>query len=130
MDKVVCKVVRTEADWVVLVEACEKSGQSAAVFCRGQGVAYPLFLYHRSKILKKSSNRLSEARCLGIAGGAFGSLRAVGRRSAFMPVHVSESLSVRLKFPRGFVLESSELPDASWLVEVALRWSAGGGSPC
>jgi len=121
MDEAICKVVRTESDWAALVEACRKSGQSAAVFCRGQGVGYSLFLYHRSKILKN--------RCVGIVSRqGHGSLAV--RRSVFMPVHVSESMGVRLKFPRGLVVESNELPEAAWLVEVALRWNDLGGTPC
>jgi hypothetical protein len=115
MEKVTVKVVRTEGDWLALVEACKKSGVSAAVFCRGQGVSYPLFLYHRSKILKKRGEILP-SRGLGIFPTA-------GGRRAFIPVQVSEGRSVRLKFPRGLVLESNELPNASWLVEVAWRWN-------
>jgi len=122
MNEVKSKVVRTGGDWLALVGACAKSGESAAVFCRGGGVSYPLFLYHRGKILKKRGE-IAPSRGLGI-------LATAGRRRAFIPVQVSEGRGVRLKFPRGLVLESNELPNASWLVEVALRWNDLGGSPC
>ena len=139
MDEVKSKVVRAEADWVALVEACEKSGVSAAVFCRGQSVAYSLFLYHRSKILKKRGRSLLEARGEIVPSRrGLGIFPVVGKRRAFIPVQVSESRNVRLKFPRrgelaesrGLVLESNELPNASWLVEVALRWNDAEGSSC
>ena len=62
MNKDAGKVVRAETNWVAQVEASEKSGQSAAVFCRGQGIAYSLFLYRRRKILKMRQGVQSVAR--------------------------------------------------------------------
>ena len=48
MEKVAGKVVRMEGDWLAMVEACKRSGVSAAVFCRGgRGVVSPFSLSSR-----------------------------------------------------------------------------------
>lgn len=116
MDKVAGKVVRTEADWAALVEAHKSSGQSAAVFCRGQGIAYSLFLYRRRKILKMRQ---------GVQAG-----KPVSRTGGFMPVRIDENCGLRFRFPTGLQLESEGIPPASWVVEVALRWAGAKGVPC
>lgn len=122
MDKMTGKVVRTEADWAALVDACERAGQSAAVFCKGQGVSYSLFLYYRRKILKKRFDVQSIAR---LAVGA-----PIPRAVSFIPVRIESRAGMRLKFPMGLVLESDEILPASWVAEVTLRWTGAGGSSC
>ncbi len=127
------KASRTWEEWQGLIEEYVRRGHTMSSFCRERGIVYKDFLYHRSKILKKSSDRLSETRCAGLVPSrGVGSLPvAMRRQGAFMPVHVvAESRGVRLKFARGLVLESDELPDATWLVEVALRWNDTEVSPC
>lgn len=114
MDKASGKVVRTEADWAALVDKCGKSGQSVAVFCRGEGISYALFLYHRGKILKKRRGVQSIARS---SGGV-----SILRNGSFIPVRVDEGVCMRFRFPTGLVLESEETLPASWVVEVARRW--------
>lgn len=122
MDKVTGKVVRAKTDWATLVEACEKSGQSAAVFCRERGIAYSLFLYHRGKILKMRHGVQSIARSsLGMS---------ISRTGGFIPVRVDESCYIRFQFPTGLILESERIPPASWVVEVALRWAGAKDVPC
>lgn len=111
MDKVADKFVRTKTDWAALVEAHKSSGQSAAVFCRGQGIAYSLFLYHRRKILKMRQ---------GVQSG-----KPVSRVGGFVPIRIDESCSIRFLFPTGLVLESEGFPSASWVTEVALKMGRG-----
>ena len=122
MDKEAGKVVGTETDWVALVDASEKSGRSAAVFCRGQGIAYSLFLYHRRKILKMRHGVQSIAK--STAG------MPISRTGGFIPVRIDESCGLRFLFPTGLVLESERILPASWVVEVALRWAGAKDEPC
>jgi hypothetical protein len=112
------KAVRSRAEWAAVVEAQERSGESAARFCPEQSLCYSQFLYRR-KALKKRSQSLAMS----------GSLRGVSV-SGFIPVKVEEGGGVRLRFPQGPVLESDRLPSAAWLVEVARRWADGEDSPC
>lgn len=116
MDKMTSKVVRTKTDWAALVDAHKRSGWSAAVFCRGQGIAYSLFLYHRRKILKMRQ---------GVQSG-----KTVFRTGGFIPVRIDESCGLRFRFPTGLVLESERIPPASWVVEVALKWAMTKDAPC
>lgn len=122
MDKVTGKVVRTEVDWTALVDACERAGQSAAVFCRGQGVAYSLFLYHRGKILKKRRMIRSIAR--STAGAP------ISQTGSFIPVRVDGCAGIRLRFPMGLMLESEQILSASWVAELARRWVGAEDAPC
>lgn len=122
MDKVAGKVVRTVADWAELVRACERSGQSAAGFCRGQGIAYPLFLYHRRKMLKIRSGIRSVARV--------GAYTPATRSGGFIPVRIEGVSGMRLKFPMGLVLESEQILPASWVVEMARRWAGAEDVSC
>ena len=125
------KASRTREEWQGLIEEYVKRGHTMSSFCRERGIEYKDFLYHRGNILKKSSDRLSERRCAGLVPRRGVGSVAIQRHGAFKPVHVvAESRGVRLKFARGLVLESDELPDATWLVEVALRWNDAEVSPC
>lgn len=122
MDRATGRVVRSEADWRAVVEECEKSRQPASRFCTEQGIAYGCFLYHRGKILKKKSRPLAmspSARSVPVC-----------RPRGFIPVRVEESCGIRIRFPRGLVLESDQLPSAAWVVEVARRWLVEGAEIC
>lgn len=122
MEKVAEKIVRTETDWAALVEEHKRLGCSVAVFCRGQGIAYSLFLYHRRKILKMRQGVQSIAR--SVVG------MSIPRTGDFIPVRINESCGLRFRFPAGLILESEGIPPASWVVEVALGWAGAKDVPC
>ena len=122
MKEVMGRVVRSEAEWKAIVEAHEMSKRSAAGFCREHGIAYEQFLYHRRRYLTKGEGALVVS---GPGGGA-----PVVRRRGFLPVRVEDSCCVRLKFPRGLVLETDRIPSAAWVVEVAVRWVGAEVDPC
>jgi hypothetical protein len=112
------RVVRSKAEWAAIIEGQERSGESAARFCREQDLCYNQFLYRR-KTLKKRSRSLAMS----------GSPRGVSV-SGFIPIRVEEGAGVRLRFPMGLMLESDQLPSAAWLVEVARRWEDGENFRC
>lgn len=105
------RVVRSKAKWAAIVEEQERSGESAAKFCREQSICYHHFLYRR-KTFKKSNQSLTMA----------GSSQTASLSKGFIPIKVEEGASVRLRFPAGLVLESDRFPSAAWVVEVARRW--------
>jgi len=114
MDKVTGRVVRSKVEWTAIIEAQERAGISAAGFCSQHNISYKNFLYHRGKVLKKSSRALAIARSAGID--------SIAGRRVFIPVRVNEDSGIRLRFPRGLVLETDELPPASWVAEVGRQW--------
>jgi hypothetical protein len=109
MDKDSRRVDREERDWAAIVKAQASSQQTAADFCREQDLSYSTFLYHRSKIQKRASSSAIVRSTSGIP--------AV-RPPGFIRMQV-EGCSNRLCFPGGVVLESDQLPEAGWVVEVA-----------
>ncbi len=106
---------RSKAEWAALIEAQERSHRSVKAYCVEQGISYSSFLYHR---------RNHRERVQGIKGSSRMSV------SGFIPIHINESSSVRLRFPMGLVLESDRVPAAAWVVEVARRWAHGEDSSC
>ena len=105
---------RSKAEWAAILEAQEKAGESASRFCNEQGISYKQFLYRR-RVFKKSHRpamTTASSRSVMVSGG-------------FIPIHVNEGASIRLRFPMGLVLESDRVPSAAWVVEVARRWAGG-----
>lgn len=122
MEKVADRVVRSETEWKEIVEAQRVSKWTAALFCREHGIDYGQFLYHRRKFLTDSGRAMAVSRPTRRMPAA--------RARGFIPIRVEESCGVRLRFPRGLVLESEQLPSAAWVVEVARRWTGEGMEPC
>lgn len=114
MENVTGRVVRSEAEWKAVFEARGASKRSAAGFCREHGIDYNQFLYHRRKYLTDGGLALVVSR----SGGAV----SVARGRGFIPIRVEESCGMRLRFPRGLVLEADRIPSAAWVVDVAARW--------
>lgn len=112
MGDVSSRVKRSKAEWAAVLEAQERSGESASRFCGEQGISYKQFLYRR-RVHKKSSRPLAMG----------GSSRVMSVSRGFLPIHVDESVGIRLRFPMGLVLESDRIPSAAWVVEVARRWT-------
>lgn len=115
-------VVRPETEWEAIFEAEAGSHLSGAKFCRGQGIDYKQFLYHRNRIRKKEAGHLAVMVSAAAASNA--------RRRGFIPINVAGSGSVRVCFPHGLMLESDGLPPAGWIVEAALRWKDAEISTC
>lgn len=109
---------RSKAEWVAVLEAQERSGESALRFCGEQGISYKQFLYRR-RVHKKSSRPLAME----------GSSRIMSVSRGFLPIQVNESAGIRFRFPMGLILESDGVPSAAWVVEVARRWTDGEDSP-
>lgn len=114
MEKAAGGTLELRKDWKAIVGAQARSQQTAADFCRTHGVIYSTFLYHRGKILKKQGLALVAARLVGAV--------PVTPQRGFIPVRVEGSCGLRLRFPRGLVMESDRLPPAAWVAEVAARW--------
>lgn len=121
------RAVRSRAEWAAIIGEQERSGDSARSFCREQAICYKQFLYRR-RTLKKSGLSLAKQPPFGVAMA--GSFRAMSISGRFTPLQVEESASVRLRFPKGLILETDCVPSAAWVVEVAKRWAGGEGSPC
>lgn len=122
MEEATGRVERSEEEWEAIIEEQGKSKGSAAGFCKGQGIVYNHFLYHRSKILKKSGEALAMASSAGAASG--------GGRRGFIPIRVEGCSGIRLRFSGGLVLESDGIPSAAWVVEIARRWINGKERSC
>lgn len=112
-----CRVVPSGEEWAAIVREQAGSHQSAADFCRNHGITYSTFLYHRDKILKKKALVLRQS-------GAVPAVRSKG----FIPITIEGRGGLRLRFPRGLVVESDGLPEASWLMEVVHLWTQEEGS--
>ena len=148
MDDVSSRVVRSRVEWAAVIEAQERSGESALQFCRERGIDRNQFFYRR-KVLKKSDQSSAKRPPFGVAVSS----REMSVPGGFIPIHVEEGASttppsiqrfgtapaftnseercsVRLRFPMGLVLESERVPSAAWVVEVARRWADGEESPC
>lgn len=110
---------RSKAEWAAILEGQERSGLSAARYCREQDISYKQFLYRR-RVLRKNHGALAMSR----------SPRGMAVSGGFIPVHVNDSAGVRIQFPMGLVLESDGIPSPSWVVEVARRWADGERFPC
>jgi hypothetical protein len=116
------RVRRRRTEWQAILEAQERSGESAAGFCRGQGIGYKQFLYRRRTIRPRSEGRHELAL----------SRRAVSRArsGAFLPIQPVESGGIRLRFPMGLILESDRIPPPGWVVEIAAEWAAREATRC
>lgn len=114
--------IRPAAEWEAIFKAQEGSHLSAAKYCREQGIDYKQFLYNRNGIRKKETRQLA----ITVSGAA----ATIARRRGFTPISVEGICGIRICFPRGFTLESGELPSAAWVAEVALRWNEAEVSPC
>ncbi len=101
---------RGRRDWAAILAAQAKSGQTAGIYCRGHGIPYKSFLYHRRK---------------AEAGASRGDSQRSAPMSGFVPVRVSGAPRVVLRLPAGIVLECERLPEAWWLVDLARRWGTG-----
>lgn len=97
---------RGRRDWAAILEAQTKSGQTAGIYCRGHGIPYKSFLYHRRKA--RAVAPLADGHCSAFASG-------------FVPVRVSSASRVALRLPAGIVLECDRLPEACWLADLARR---------
>lgn len=113
---------RVGRNWPAIVEAQARSPQSAAGFCREQGIPYSTFLYHRKKIRKMPGRSLAIAGSTGFIPEA--------RQRGFIPIRVEGGSGIRFRFPGGLLLESDQLPSAAWVVEVAGRWGMAKGGSC
>lgn len=122
MERVAGRVVRSAAEWAAVVEAQERSRRSAAGFCREHGIAYEHFLYHRRKRHRNGNEALAIARSAGVM--------PVARPRGFIPIKVDEDVGIRIRFPRGLVLESDQLPPAAWVADVAWRFATSEVAPC
>lgn len=116
-------VIRPVAEWDAIFEAQKASHQTAARYCREQGIDYKQFLY-----LRKKDQRRQSTQSLMIAGSA--GIASTVRQRGFMKVMVEKSCGIRLRFPRGLVVESDSLLPAMWVTEVARRWICEGNEPC
>lgn len=114
MEKVTSRVVRSEAEWKAIFEAQKISKRSMAGFCRDHDIDYKQFLYHRRKILTYEDQSLAVSKSSEVM--------SADREHGFIPIRVEGLSSMRLRFPRGLVLEADRIPSASWVVEVAKRW--------
>lgn len=114
MDPEIGEVVMSRDDWVAIIQEQARSGRTAAGFCRDRGITYTNFLYHRGKILRKRGQSPAPTE----SGSAVSLVRSKG----FIPIRIGGRCGIRLCFPRGLVVESDQLPEAAWLVEVAERW--------
>ncbi|MFH0798944.1 MAG: hypothetical protein V2A66_02040 [Pseudomonadota bacterium] len=122
MEKVTGRVMRSEAEWKAIFEAQRISNRSAAGFCREHGIDYGHFLYHRRKILTDDGLALAVLR----SGGVVPAVRDRG----FIPIRVEDPCGMRLRFPRGLILEADRIPPAAWVAELAARWVGAEAAPC
>lgn len=106
---------KTVAEWEEVFKAQGGSGVSAVEFCRRQEIPYTQFLYFRKKLKKCSGAQLMAITTVG------GSVPAL-RRQGFVPVRIENGSAMRLKFPRGLVVESDGLLPVAWVTEAAERW--------
>lgn len=100
-------------DWIGVVEAQSRSGQSGRSYCREHDVPYKLFLYHRRKFLR-TRKRMRTGR------------RGQRRASSFVPVQISTAGRVVLRLPSGIILESERYPEARWIVDLSRELTAKG----
>ena len=121
------KQAKPARDWRVLIQTQISSGQSAADFCREQGIAYTTFLYHRDRLKKANSPKANSSGTASQARAA-----SIARPEAFVPIAVERNLNVqtRLRFPGGLIVESSVLPSSTWILEIAQRLQSQKVSPC
>ena len=122
MEELTSRVVRSEEEWKKIFEAQGMSRRSAAGFCREHGIDYNQFLYHRRSIRTGSMKALTVSRA--------GVVMPAARERGFIPVRVEGSCGMRLRFPRGLVLEADRILSAEWVVDVARRWLGGEVAPC
>jgi hypothetical protein len=113
------RVTRSKPEWAAIIEEQERSGESAAGFCRERAIRYSQFLYRRKTLSKKRQSLTMP-----------GSPRGVSVPGSFIPIRVEAGTSIRLRFPMGLVLESDHLPSAAWVVELARLWVNREDSPC
>lgn len=108
-------VKRTALEWSAIFEEQSGSRTSAVGFCREHGISYNQFLYFRKKL---RNCRGAQLMAITTAGGSPPALRQQG----FVPVRIEHSSAMRLKFPRGLVVESDGLLPVAWVTEAAERW--------
>lgn len=104
---------RTAVEWAAIFAARSRSGKSAAEYCREQDIPYKQYLYFRRK--ESQSN-------LSLSMPASEPAASAMRNRGFIPVMIERGASMRVKFPRGMVVESDGILPASWIVDVASRW--------
>jgi hypothetical protein len=110
---------RTVEEWSAIFDAQAGSGRSASKYCREHEISYKQFLYCRRKV---RNGHKAQSLTIAEAGS-----RSVLRREGFVPVAVKQGPAMKLKFPRGLVVESDGMLSASWVVEAAERWLRMGG---
>lgn len=111
-------VKRLASEWAAIFEAQSRSGRSAAKYCRDEGIPYKQYLYIRKK------ERQSK---MSLAIAASEPVVPAIRNRGFVPVMIERGSLMRVKFPRGMVVESEGILPASWVVEAAERWLRMGG---
>lgn len=112
---------RTREEWAAIVEAQERSGESATSFCRQRGINCGQFWYWRkiSKTKSEVAEEPSVSRALSLT-----------KPGAFIPVKLGESGSIRFRFPGGLVLESDRIPPAGWVVDLVAEWNSREVTQC
>lgn len=116
-------IKRTAAEWEAVFKSQAGSGVSGARYCRDHGVDYKQFLYFRKKLIRKRNPQVLTIAESGIT-------MPVARREGFVPVRVENGCAMRLRFPRGLVVESDGILPPSWIAEAAERWLRMGDESC
>ena len=121
------KQAKPARDWRVLIQTQISSGQSAADFCREQGIAYTTFLYHRDRLKKANPPKTNPPPSANSAKAV-----SITPPGAFVPITVEGNPhgQTRLCFPGGLIVESSVLPSSTWILEIAQRLQSQEVSPC
>ena len=104
-------------NWSALIKAQAASGQKASSYCREHGINYDLFRYYRKKQLA-ADVEAEPTRELALSS------------SRFIPMNIPQSSSIRLAVGKGIVLESDQLPDVGWLVELITKLPSAGAISC
>lgn len=106
-------IKRSASEWAAIFEAQRGSGKSAAKYCRDEGIPYKQYLYIRKKERQAK---------MSLAIAASEPVVPAVRNRGFMPVIMERGSLMRIKFPRGMVVESDGILPASWVAETAERW--------
>jgi hypothetical protein len=99
MDSIESIQDRATPNWPAIVAAAERSGQSAAAYCRAHRIDIGQFRYWRRKL----------------AGSAAVKPRRT-KRSAFVPVKAEPALFCKITLPQGLTIACHQLPEPRWVV--------------